>query len=59
MTEEEMEKVEFNIDYHPEYRLAQVYIPFQTYEEYYEPQEALKKGTFFPELYRPYRREKY
>ncbi|MBM7624920.1 spore coat associated protein CotJA [Sporohalobacter salinus] len=59
MTEEEMEKIEFDIDYHPEYRLAQAYIPFQIYEEHYEPQEALKKGTLFPELYHPYRQEKY
>lgn len=54
-----MEKMEFDIDYHPEYRLAQAYIPFQIYEEHFEPQEALKKGTFFPELYRPYRQKKY
>jgi len=36
--------------------LAQAYIPFQTFnaENLFSPEEALLKGTIFPELYRPY-----
>lgn len=35
--------------------LASAYIPFQTSEfiDLYEPDEALDKGTVFPELYLP------
>jgi hypothetical protein len=35
-------------------RLAQAYIPFQVYVNRWDPQKALKMGTIFPELYRPY-----
>jgi hypothetical protein len=35
-------------------RLAQAYIPFQVYVDRWEPVKALKMGTIFPELYRPY-----
>lgn len=34
--------------------LAEAYVPFQYYDKSYTPMEALKKGTLFPELYRPY-----
>lgn len=34
--------------------LARAYIPFQEYREHFEPEEALDRGTAFPELYRPY-----
>jgi hypothetical protein len=34
--------------------LAQAYIPYQYYTDSYTPKEALRKGTLFPELYRPY-----
>jgi hypothetical protein len=34
--------------------LAQAYIPYQEYTKSYCPEEALAKGTMFPELYRPY-----
>ena len=36
--------------------LAQAYVPFQTFraENLYSPEDALLKGTIFPELYRPY-----
>ncbi|MBU5438557.1 spore coat associated protein CotJA [Tissierella sp. MSJ-40] len=34
--------------------LARAYIPFQTMNQVYDPREALKRGTLFPELYRPY-----
>jgi len=36
--------------------LAQAYVPFQTFnaENLFSPEEALLKGTIFPELYRPY-----
>lgn len=35
-------------------QLAQAYVPWQRYGVTYSPQEALEKGTLFPELYRPY-----
>jgi hypothetical protein len=34
--------------------LARAYIPFQTMNQVFSPSEALKKGTLFPELYKPY-----
>lgn len=34
--------------------LAQAYVPFQIYVNRWEPLKALKMGTIFPELYRPY-----
>ena len=34
--------------------LARAYVPFQTMNQVYSPNEALKRGTLFPELYRPY-----
>ena len=36
--------------------LAQAYVPFQTFRagNLFSPEEALLKGTIFPELYRPY-----
>lgn len=37
-----------------EKELARVYIPFQTLNKIYEPIEALRRGTLFPELYKPY-----
>lgn len=41
--------------YYPN-ELAQAYIIPQVYRGGYTPKEALSKGTFFPELYRPYNR---
>ncbi len=38
--------------------LARAYVPFQQFSTNYSPQEALNKGTYFPELYKPYRRER-
>ena len=38
----------------PAARLARAYVPWQRYGATYNPQEALEKGTLFPELYRPY-----
>lgn len=35
-------------------KLAQAYVPFQKLCSIYNPLEALKKGTLFPELYSPY-----
>lgn len=35
-------------------RLARAYIPFQFYTDAFPLEEALQKGTLFPELYRPY-----
>lgn len=34
--------------------LAHAYVPRQTYSKAYSPQEALMKGTLFPELYGVY-----
>ncbi|WP_238528235.1 spore coat associated protein CotJA [Acetonema longum] len=34
--------------------LAHAYVPWQCYTKAFSPQEALKKGTLFPELYGPY-----
>lgn len=36
-------------------RLAHAYVPFQTFTNSYPPEEALRRGTLFPELYMPYR----
>ncbi|NLV62233.1 MAG: spore coat associated protein CotJA [Clostridiaceae bacterium] len=35
-------------------QLAQAYIPYQIYNGIMSPMEGLRKGTVFPELYRPY-----
>jgi hypothetical protein len=34
--------------------LAHAYVPWQRYDEAFSPQEALKKGTLFPNLYGVY-----
>ncbi|MCR2043349.1 spore coat associated protein CotJA [Anaerosalibacter massiliensis] len=34
-----------------EYCLARAYVPFQIMDQVYNPREALKKGTLFPDLY--------
>ncbi|MDP2892517.1 MAG: spore coat associated protein CotJA [Bacillota bacterium] len=34
--------------------LATAYVPYQEYTQIYPPMEAFKKGTVFPELYKPY-----
>ncbi len=38
--------------------LAEAYVPFQCYTESYRPMEALKRGTLFPELDKPYHKGK-
>lgn len=47
-----------NMDYSSvkggEHELAQAYIPFQRYVTSFPPKEALRMGTMFPELVRPY-----
>lgn len=35
--------------------LARAYVPFQYMNQVYSSEEALKKGTLFPELYMPYK----
>lgn len=35
-------------------QLARAYVPIQSWSTPYSPQEALTRGTIFPELYRPY-----
>lgn len=39
-------------------RLAHAYVPFQSFTNSYSPEEALRRGTLFPELYMPYRPER-
>ena len=36
--------------------LARAYVPYQQYSKNYSPEEALNKGTYFPELWKPYRK---
>ncbi|WP_041701795.1 spore coat associated protein CotJA [Gottschalkia acidurici] len=36
------------------YKLAHAYVPFQTMDKVYCPEDALKRGTLFPELHLPY-----
>lgn len=43
----------------PKLKLARAYVPFQVMGKVYCPEEALDKGTLFPELYRPYKPEVY
>jgi hypothetical protein len=38
-----------------ECRLARAYVPFQIMNQVFSPDEALRKGTLFPELYEPYK----
>ncbi|MCL2323165.1 MAG: spore coat associated protein CotJA [Oscillospiraceae bacterium] len=38
--------------------LAQAYVPFQKMNRLFSPEEGLRKGTIFPELYKPYRPHK-
>ncbi|GFN36875.1 spore coat associated protein CotJA [Tepidimicrobium xylanilyticum] len=50
-----------NRDYYErgrEKQLARVYIPFQIMNQVFSPSEALMRGTLFPELYMPYRKER-
>jgi len=35
-------------------KLAHAYVPWQHYDEAFNPHEALMKGTLFPELYGVY-----
>lgn len=35
--------------------LAKAYVPFQKINQVYNSNEALRKGTLFPELYKPYK----
>lgn len=58
MSKEKEQEMEWEMDYYPDKNLAQAYIPFQAYDEQYNPQEALEKGTLFPELYRPYKKKR-
>lgn len=38
---------------------ARAYIVLQKYENLYSMSEALCKGTIFPDLYRPYKKNKH
>jgi len=39
---------------HQGMELARIYFPIQEIRSVYPPTQALKMGTLFPELYRPY-----
>lgn len=39
------------------FKLGKAYVPYQMMVCVMEPEEGLKKGTIFPELYSPYRRD--
>ncbi|HLR33987.1 MAG TPA: spore coat associated protein CotJA [Tissierellales bacterium] len=39
-------------------QLARAYVPFQIMNQIFSPEEALRKGTLFPELYEPYMTER-
>lgn len=41
-----------------EQELARVYIKMQVINEVFNSKDALKKGTLFPELYKPYNENK-
>lgn len=43
----------------PYTRLAHASIPTQTMNKVFNPREALRKGTLFPELYEPYEKGVY
>lgn len=46
---------EYQYDYgNGKMMLAHAYVRWQHYDEAFSPQEALKKGTLFPELYGAY-----
>ncbi|MEW6173806.1 MAG: spore coat associated protein CotJA [Bacillota bacterium] len=40
--------------YHKKVRLTTAYVPPQCYGTQFPPDEALKKGTLWPDLYSPY-----
>ncbi|MDK2820196.1 MAG: hypothetical protein PWP31_161 [Clostridia bacterium] len=41
------------------YELARAYVPWQRFTKKWDPMEGLTRGTIFPELYKPYKRDKY
>lgn len=43
-----------NSDFGNKLELARAYFLIQKYSEGYNPEEAMMKGTMYPELYRPY-----
>ncbi|SJZ30495.1 spore coat associated protein CotJA [Selenihalanaerobacter shriftii] len=47
------------LSYSHDSRLAQAYVPYQMYDEIFYPEEALERGTLFPDLYFPYQRKRY
>ncbi len=38
------------------YKLAHAYVPYQMMDKVYSLEEALRRGTLFPELYMPYKK---
>ena len=43
-----------NNDFCEEKALAMAYVPFQKWEDVFDMEEALKRGTLFAQLYKPY-----
>ncbi|MFW5980531.1 MAG: spore coat associated protein CotJA [Halanaerobiaceae bacterium] len=41
----------------PNMKLAHAYVPVQQYSENFSLEDALQKGTLFPELWMPYKKE--
>ncbi len=39
-------------------KLARAYVPVQHYTDKFSLSEALEKGTLFPELWKPYERQR-
>jgi len=39
--------------------LAEAYVPYQRYMTSFPPMEALRQGTMFPELAKPYEKRSY
>lgn len=46
---------DFFLDNDKKFKLARAYVPIQVMSRVYDPKEALKHGTLFPELYQLYR----
>ena len=46
---------DFYLDNDKKFKLARAYVPIQVMSRVYDPKEALKHGTLFPELYQPYK----
>ena len=46
---------DFYLNNDKKFKLARAYVPIQVMSSVYDPKQALKHGTLFPELYQPYK----